>query len=392
LAQESTGPLIAASAFDDEHDEEVQVARGALDGGAVVESSALLLLGQLEDSENLSGRLSFVYATAATRRDILRATSDIRDLSASPGTIGWDPRAESIYFAEMSAEQYSRYARRVSATYSQVQATITKTVSNITVMPNWDHILGDSSWLDALQLANDMDLPLWADDLGLRRLARGLGIRAFGTPALAEAIADENLGPDPSGEDIRQCVETRSAWVGQFLRCQVVDVPAHLDDVLKQIEEDGGMPLAGALAISRASWWAWQPNPLADLLRIYALVSKLNPAVRPDWQYAAMLGAGRTYVEKSAGAATVAAIALLGYSEAPEPGVVLDGCRRARVVAEQLKLPDPVMLVPTAARALHRAGRALDAEEVTRLVLDAFPPPDSADDARPESATPATDS
>lgn len=51
-------------------------------------------------------------------------------------------------------------------------------------------------WLDAVELAADLGLPLWSDDLGLRKLASARGVATFSTPALLEALLDEMRLPE----------------------------------------------------------------------------------------------------------------------------------------------------------------------------------------------------
>jgi hypothetical protein len=45
-------------------------------------------------------------------------------------------------------------------------------------------------WLAAVDLAKQTGLPLWADDIGLRSLARDAGVPVFGTVALLNALED----------------------------------------------------------------------------------------------------------------------------------------------------------------------------------------------------------
>jgi hypothetical protein len=371
LAQQATGPLIAASGLDDEHEAETLAAKAAFGGAVSIDASALMTLGQLNDSAELAGQFTAVYLAAASRRDIVRASSDVRDLSANPGSVSWDTRRGGIAFREITAAEYAGYARRVEGAYMEAGSTLPRVTSELTVIPNWQPTPGDDAWLSPLQVARDEGAPIWSDDLGLRRLARDLGLSAFGTPALADAVADLLMerGDDDS---IRTSIEMRGEWVREFVKCQLVDVPAHLPEVLRQVEEDHGQPLAGALVISRASWWAWQTSPLNDLLRVYDSVSQLNPLALPDWQFAAMLGAGRAYTEPDAAAAMIAAIALMGFSEASDIDVLVDGCRRARLAAQEVDVPDPIPLVPLAARALKKGRYIQDAEKLAQDVIQAF--------------------
>ncbi|WP_163508175.1 hypothetical protein [Fodinicola acaciae] len=72
--------------------------------------------------------------------------------------------------------------------------------------PDFDIQL-DGAWLAPIQLAKDRDVPLWSDDVGLRMLARHLGVRTFGTPALFDQIMSERIEISADDHQIKSIAE-----------------------------------------------------------------------------------------------------------------------------------------------------------------------------------------
>src|SRR5262249_40397720 len=149
---------------------------------------------------------------------------------------------------------------------------------------------------------------LWSDDLGLRRLARSGGVACFGTPALVDALRDRGLeNAAPSAYDA--ILEQTAADNRDLALDMTVDVTLHLQDLLHIAEHDEWLPRAGAAVLSRASWWAWQPRPIQDLLDLYQQVSTHAAASLPDWQHAAMIGLAKAIRPADAAARMLAATA-----------------------------------------------------------------------------------
>jgi hypothetical protein len=143
---------------------------------------------------------------------------------------------------------------------------------------------------------------------------------------------------------------------------------AQLPDLLQQAEDDRWEPRAGGLVISRPAWWVWQVDPLADLTRLYDEVAQHRADLLPDWQFAAMLGLGRTQSDPTAAASILAVLALLGFEADPVFNDLLDGTRRAREVAKQLDALDPVSQLPLAREQLEQVGQLRSQETVDELV------------------------
>jgi hypothetical protein len=374
LVQQSTGPLVAAAADDSEHDEEKVAALTSLNGQVVVDASSLLLTSQLTGGGTISGHFRRLLLPAAARRDILRAVVEVQGLAGSPGTLGWDAKAQKLAFYELTATNYLRYSARAEALEGAADTTTVREVADLSLFETVNSRDGDQCWLAPIQLANDEGLSLWADDIGLRRLARSVGVKAFGTPALVEALNDRALETcDVSDtERLDSLLNERAAWVSQFVREWVVDVPAHLIEVRAQAVADDWHPQAAAAILSRPSWWAWQHEPFNDWRVIAREVNTNRPEAFGEWQYAAMLGVSRAYVDPNYAAAMLASLALLGAGGGGSAEDAAEGCARAGDVATSRGIPDPLIHVPAIAGAMGRLGWIEDAEQFAQDVLSLY--------------------
>jgi len=252
--------------------------------------------------------------------------------------------------------------------------TTVREVANLSLFETVNSRDGDQCWLAPIQLANDEGLSLWADDIGLRRLARSVGVKAFGTPALVEALNDRALETcDVSDtERLDSLLNERAAWVSQFVREWVVDVPAHLIEVRAQAVADDWHPQAAAAILSRPSWWAWQHDPFNDWRVIAREVNTNRPGVFGEWQYAAMLGVSRACVDPNYAAAMLASLALLGTGGGGSAQDSVEGCVRAGEVATSRGITDPLIHVPAIAGAMGRLGWIEDAEQFAQDVLSRY--------------------
>jgi PIN domain associated with the TPR-GreAB-C-PIN system len=365
-------PLVAGAGDDAEHDVEVANAVRAFGKPAVIDTTALHTLTAGGTLANLDGRFSSLQFPSASLRDVYRAVFEVRGLAGSPGTAGWDTEMGSLVFYELAEDEFTRRLRRSIELEERAQTLSIRSVEDLSLFQELGDDAVHSSWLAPIQLAYDQQLPLWSDDLGLRRLARHFGVDAFGTPAVIDALRDIALR-DANDPQEYEPILARAASANQELAADlVVDVPLHLDDLLTLAEQTGWLPTAGALVLSRPSWWAWQPTPLNDLEALYAHVRQHQHDRFGEWQYAAMIGAARAYQHAGISTKMLAAIALLGLSASPPIDEMVGGCERARRVAAELGLPDPVAQLPAAAAALAKADRCDDPASLVVGVLAAL--------------------
>lgn len=373
LVQRALGVQLAGSPGDSEHDQDINDALSSLGSAVVVEASSLMLLSQLHKGSQLIGQFTSLQLPTSAKLDILRATVEVRGLAASGATVSWDHEREGVVIQEANADDYSRSRARAEALEALSSRTISKSVTTHDVFPEWEDRREHGPWMDSVQAAVDEGLPLWSDDVALRRLARSVGVRTFGTPALTEALSQAAIAA-PEESVVTAAVREQQEWVREFVREFVVDVPAHLDDVLAQAQDDGWQPLAGAAVFSRASWWAWQLNPIADMFQIYKSVLEHNPGAVPGWRWAAMEGIRKAYREPDIAAAMLAVVALLPYAIDADSTEVVRGCREARRIANRYALADPIGQSPLAVKAMAEMGYLAeeDGEQLIQAVSSAL--------------------
>lgn len=371
LVQRALGPLVSGVADDDEHLLDVHAAAEALGQPVVLEASTLLVLSSLADANRFQGQFAALQLPLASMLDIHRATFDIRALAGSPGTMGWDRERNSLVFWELTEDDFTQLFRRVQGLEDLAQSMTVRSVQQVNVVDGLGDDPQHAAWLHPIQLAKDRGIALWSDELGLRRLARHAGIACFGTPGLVDALRDRALRTS-TGPSIDAVLDQTATTNRDLAKGLVVDVALHLDDLLHIAARDEWRPHAAGVVLSRASWWAWQTNPIQDLLTLYAHVASHNPKTLSDWQHAAMIGAGRAFRPTEVAAKILAALALLGFEGEPTTADAVEGFRRARRVASELGLADPLSQLPSAAATLAASGRCSRPEDTVAAVLVHF--------------------
>ena len=372
LIRRTLGGLVSGAADDAEHDLEVQAAEMAIGQPVVVEAASLLVLSGMSSPARLEGQFPMIQIPAGALRDIYRATFDIRGLASSPGTMGWDPQLGSLFIQEYDDDEFTRQLRRAQALEDLAERLAVRTVSDDSDFDALGRDPNHAAWLEPVRLAHAQGLALWSDDLGLRRLARQSGVTCFGTPALIDALRDRGLKNAHTAEAQDGILWQTAAANTELAADFVVDVALHLDDLIQLADRDNWTPGSAALVLSRASWWAWQPSPIMDLMNLYEQISIHRADSLGDWQYAAMFGAARAYRPSDVAARMLAVIALLAYGREQTTRVIADGVRRARKVAEELGVPDPLAQIPAAAVSLNKAGKCSDPEATIAAVMAAF--------------------
>jgi tetratricopeptide (TPR) repeat protein len=370
LVQRALGPLVTASADDDEYGVELSSASAAIDRQVVVDASSLLTVSGLEDTE-LLGHFTRVVVPAATLRDIHRAVHDIRSLAGSPGRMGWDPTERRVRISETSTEEFIRQLTRAEALDSYATSLPVGTPSRSELRDRLDDDGEFAAWLDPVQLAKEGGYSLWSDDLGLRRIAHAFEVDSFGTAALIDGLREREI--TRVNADQIEAVLSRSAEVVRRLGQDcLVDLPLGPHDLWLLGEQDEWHPSAGAVALSRASWWVWQnqasANPLHQLAEVLAAVAELRADSLPAWQMSALGGGGRAFVPDHASRG-LCELALLARGPGSSDRDIVEGLMRARLIANELDISDPVDEISAAAAHLADGGLVDDPEDLARRVL-----------------------
>jgi tetratricopeptide (TPR) repeat protein len=370
VIQRAMGVLVAGSPEDAEHEIKTAAAREQFNREIVVDASAVVTLTGLSDPNRLTGRYLSMVTPPAAMLGLHRSAFDIRGLAGSPGSIRWDPERDGIAMTELSDEEFKRLYDRSERVQSYTDRVQVRAVTERTAFTQLANEREQSEWVDVLHLALERQLPIWSDDLGLRRIARELGLISFGTPAVVDAIRDlaieNSTDTDVDEASIAAAFDTQVELAADM----IVDLPLGTEGLLRLAEADGWKARAGAFALARPAWWVANRDGIAALRRIYGEARDKAPDDLPAWQYAAMNGAARA-LQPEAASAVLAILAMLGYDEdEPTDETRLDGLRRARQTAADLGHPDPAGAVPAAAVALAKAGKCADPERLAIRVLE----------------------
>ena len=168
----------------------------------------------------------------------------------------------------------------------------------------------------------DRDVALMCDDLTLRRIARDLGVTAFGTSALLEGLsATGNL--DMADVDLAHEI-LGSAYC--------VDLPLSLQSLTRIAEQDDWHPKSAAFFFSRPVAWLDGTQAFNAWRAICEQVATHEPQAVAGWLYAAVLGIGRLrahYAVAGVAAELLAAATLISAENAETFPSLVESARSA---------------------------------------------------------------
>lgn len=258
------GYLPAVSHDESAFEAEVQAAAAALGGAVAVEASTLHTVDRL-DRDSLTGNFAELLLSQRARDDITSGLLANRADLAASGHIGFDrvqgrftrsegrdPDADLLVARARRLEELAAFCRIVpvdvehygpdSELFRARDATADSADEDVVAQDGdaKDEDIDDAHevdpvaraaamgpWLDAVEVAADMALPLWSDDLGLRRLAAARGVASFSTAALLEALLDEMRLPEGEVPGLR----------ARLLRAGVADLNVTDDELGAMVAE-----------------------------------------------------------------------------------------------------------------------------------------------------------
>lgn len=371
LVQRAMGVLVGSAADDAEHAAEVASARDHFDGSAVVDAAAVVTLAGIRDSGRLTRHFLSLVTPPAAMFGLHRAAFDVRSLAGSPGSMHWDSNRAGIVVTNLDGDEFRRIHRRSEIVQSYSDRIEVGATTDRTVLTELAGAREHAEWVDVLQLAKDRRLPLWSDDLGLRRTARSLGLSAFGTPAVVDAVRDVAV-ERATGPSIDEVIDWAFDVQLELAADMIVDLPLAEDDLIRLAEADGWRARAAAAALARPAWWAANPTGFAAVRRIYREARSAAPGDLVGWQWAAMYGAARA-LQPEAASAVLATLGMIGFDgDDPSDSERIAGMVAARRVAADLGHPDPAGAVSAVAAALAKDGRCTDPSALAYRVLDAL--------------------
>lgn len=368
LVRQVAGFYLAGSASEGEHATEVAVARSALGNDAVVDTSALVVSNFLTDGAALRSRFRTLLMPTALRRDLNHAEFELRANGASAGSFGWDPEANRPVYWDNPPERHRQASDRLRKLIDAASDVIQRD-TNDEAARKLNERLGEipdsmrkTGWIAAIELAIVEDLPLWCDDLAARRLGIALGAKTFGTPALVDAIVEDLV----TAGRLDEALEMASRSSDEFIANGVIDVPATIDQLEAQAKADHWHPLTAALVLTRPAWWSDNDDALSKTITLLRMSAAERPDAGPTWQFAAMLGAARTYGPPEYAAKCLAIMALIGFKVDMTKEDLLVSVRNAREAAKQSRKGDPLEML----QLVRPSMDGLPHERTTELVAE----------------------
>ncbi|KQY47975.1 hypothetical protein ASD18_12170 [Cellulomonas sp. Root137] len=241
-------------------------ARAAIGRRVVVDTTALVVASWTGHRfRKLAAHFDSVMVPAPMREDVARARTSLA--MKSTATLGWDIRRQLPVVIHTSLEEAQAHADAVELVWSEV--------NDLRVAPVADATERDR-WLSPITVAQELGLPLWADDSVMRQFARSMGVPAFGSLDLVRVLEDE------AGV---------AAAVASLRQHRVVDLPIvePWDVLASEAEWKAESPFA--IAISRPAAWSNIPQAFTEFKSIILhRPQAMSPETIALWAYLAANG------------------------------------------------------------------------------------------------------
>ncbi|OLB80075.1 MAG: hypothetical protein AUI14_08090 [Actinobacteria bacterium 13_2_20CM_2_71_6] len=211
------------------------------------------------------------------------------DLFSMPvaGTLAFDTGLGRIVATESDPDITRRQQEQIRTMLATARGLRRVTHPAVVHLPSMDE-RREPVWLLNVDAAKDHDAVLWADDIGLRRLAHSLGLKTFGTQSLLSVARERGRIDDD------QLAAITRALLSEY----VVDLPFDQAALLSVAAYQDWQPRSVATVLSRsASWVAVEPaiavfraafrNAPGDMFTgwAYAALHGLNQASLPQHRY-----------------------------------------------------------------------------------------------------------
>lgn len=355
IVQRAAGFLPVASPHREVADLEVETALEALSGPVVVDISAVATAWYIKEFwTQFLAVFTRVGITAESKRDSAIAADSVRPRSS--GTLGWDISTGRPVFHDADPEELDRLEAHLSWVYEQV-ATLSLAA---TPQKGDDHVIDLGAWMTSFTAARAEGVPLWADDVGLRTLARNEGVSTFGTDALIRALESKGrLTP----EDAATLIETlRNEYC--------VDFPVDRLWLLESARRDDWGPGPALFTFTRPSSWAADLHTGYEVWREVAdNAGASDPMKVVPWVYAASAGLIGA-IPPARSLQLVAGIIVSAMNATRSDPTAFAACvAAARDALRAEELPDPVDLALEMAFDLlsQRVGQTQAATAMARL-------------------------
>lgn len=223
-------------------DAEVELIRRNFDKHVVIDTTALSTLSLLDPQTGREWLGLFASGLLPLQAIHDLQTAAVSLSAKSTLSMSIDKASGALRFSEISDHEAARRAERAEAMLAMGKELDAVSHPEITQIPQLNAKGSHFHWLLALDLAKARSLAFWCDDRVLRGVAKSMGVKSFGTPALLETMRRDGL-LTPSEVDLYEAELIHSYYTGIRFSPSVMELAAELD---------GWMPLGVATAASEA--------------------------------------------------------------------------------------------------------------------------------------------
>jgi tetratricopeptide (TPR) repeat protein len=282
LVHRAAGCLPIYPADDQTALQEASDARDALHTSIVVDTSTLAVTHFIASSwPRILGSFQRLTIPGPAHADLVQAAEGFR--LRSDGTLGWDVHAQRPSVTEPNAETQQRLCDHAQWIVTVAGDLDIVDWPQLRSLPRHEELTNDDRflpWLAPLDYAVTHGIPLFADDLVLRALARAEGIPTFGTVQILQALAESNA---INNNELTSSLDA-------LRREYCVDLPLDADSLIRIAHLDQWEPRAATFAFSRPATWRAGEHAFRVWRLLCNQAAAHKPEYLPSWLYAAITG------------------------------------------------------------------------------------------------------
>jgi len=273
------GAIVGGSTSREVRAREHAAALESLGHPVLVETSAVRGARATQIPDALLNLFPKTLAAQAIVEDAIRSARDLA--LRSTASMRWDSARESLVLSESSEEDAERWATDAEQIERTLRASTPKKNAE-----RLDEVAKMPLILQPIQVAKELGLALYSDDVALRILAESEGVHAFGTMSLLAAAQESDLIGESQVAAARESLRLNS----------YVDLDWTREELVRIAKLEGLQPSGGAAtALSRGAFWSDPVEASAALGALSVEVGKSEEARSSleGWLFAATVGVMR---------------------------------------------------------------------------------------------------
>jgi tetratricopeptide (TPR) repeat protein len=312
--------------------DELTAAKEAVGGRVVADASVLNLLSYAPDQTTaVVGAFDAIQLIDATIDDIRVAADDIDDISDE--RLGWNLDADLPLLTQVPEQSRAEALKRVAFMKETVGLFTRTGHPQLIALDDLPHDTTRlMSWLGPLDYAKHASIPLYSDDAALRAMARAVGVSAFGSLAVLQALEDTSRFTTDL-DDVQLELRRRG----------FVDLPPNAEHIKVMGDETSWVaPSPASFAFTRAAMWTAGPDAASLFLAALHQAHQHAPESLPGWLSAGIYGAGEGQGPLQATQRAVLLLLQALSVAGADPSTFAQLAAAARDATAVLDIPDPV--------------------------------------------------